>query len=53
MSRLPDAERGDPALLGMPTGWWARLYLWIHVFVGWVVTTVFAASLTTLVKKDV
>jgi hypothetical protein len=50
---IPDAERGDPALLGKPTGWWARLYLWIHILPGWIITAVFAASLTGLVKKDV
>ncbi|MGR3717113.1 MAG: hypothetical protein ACU0B1_10240, partial [Thermohalobaculum sp.] len=32
---------------------WTRLYLWFHILAGWVFTTLFAASFTTLVKKDV
>ncbi len=32
---------------------WIRLYLWIHIAIGWAVTAVFAASVTGMVKKDV
>ena len=35
-------------------GWpWARVYLWCHIAIGWIVTAVFAASVTGMVKKDV
>ena len=36
-------------------GWasFARLYLWLHIAIGWVITAVFAASVTNMVKKDV
>ncbi|MEL6477545.1 MAG: hypothetical protein AAFR17_09470, partial [Pseudomonadota bacterium] len=29
-----------------------RLYLWIHIASGWIITALFAASLTGLVKKE-
>ena len=30
-----------------------RLYLWIHIAIGWIITALAAASLTGVVKKDV
>jgi hypothetical protein len=33
-------------------GWVARGYLYVHIAVGWVVTALFAASVTGLVKRD-
>ncbi|MEM9098985.1 MAG: hypothetical protein AAGC79_10720 [Pseudomonadota bacterium] len=33
-------------------GTWARLYLNIHIAMGWLITTLFVASLTGIVKKD-
>lgn len=31
----------------------ARVYLWIHIIAGWVITALLAASVTGMVKKDV
>ncbi len=44
---IPDPESGSSA------GWWARLYLYLHISVGWIITALAAASLTGVVKKDV
>lgn len=35
-----------------PFGWIYRAYLWLHIIVGWALTTVAVAGLTGLVKKD-
>ncbi|MEM8991021.1 MAG: hypothetical protein AAGD08_11465, partial [Pseudomonadota bacterium] len=43
---IPDPARGV-------WGWWARLYLYAHIAIGWAITAVFAASVTGIVKKDV
>jgi len=43
-----------PQPQGKSMAWpWVRLYLWVHIAVGWVVTALFAASLTGLVQRDV
>ena len=42
-----------PQVEGKPGSPWTRLYLWLHIAVGWIVTAVFAASVTGMVKKDV
>lgn len=44
---LPDSASGTAF------GWWARLYLYIHIGFGWIITALAAASVTNLVKKDV
>ena len=53
---IPDAERG-PSInaFGWEVSWGAvaRAYLWFHILAGWIITALFAASLTGLVKKDV
>ncbi len=33
-------------------GWFFRLYLWLHIVAGWVLTSVAVAGLTPLIKKD-
>ncbi|MEM6904629.1 MAG: hypothetical protein AAF568_01935 [Pseudomonadota bacterium] len=33
-------------------GCWIRVYLWFHIAAGWVITTLFAASLAGIVKRD-
>ncbi len=33
-------------------GWLYRVYLWLHIIFGWILTTVLVAGLTGLVKKD-
>ena len=39
---------------GKPGAWsFSRLYLWVHIAMGWVITTLLVASLTGVVKKDV
>ena len=41
---LPDASTRD--------GWWFRLYLWLHIALGWVFSTLAALSLTGIVRKE-
>jgi len=41
---LPDASK--------PNGWIYRGYLWLHIFFGWILTTVAVTGLTGLIKKD-
>lgn len=36
----------------LPTGWWLRSYLWIHIGLGWVLTTLFVVGLTGLVRRE-
>ncbi len=33
-------------------GWFFRLYLWLHIVAGWVLTSVAIAGLTPLIRKD-
>lgn len=35
----------------LPTGPWLRLYLWIHIGIGWALTTLLVVGLTGLVRK--
>jgi hypothetical protein len=41
---LPDASR--------PRGWFFRGYIWIHIILGWVFSTLAALSLTGIVRKE-
>jgi len=53
---IPDAERGPSiSAFGWEVSWGAvaRAYLWLHILAGWIITALFVASFTTLVKKDV
>ena len=53
---IPDAERGPKLILPgveISLGAFARAYLWFHIIAGWIITALFAASFTGLVKKDV
>ena len=47
---LPNANRGS-TVLGVKTGAWVRVYLWIHILSGWLFTTLGVAGLTSLVRK--
>jgi len=51
---LPNANRG-PALLkirgfGLRTGGLLRLYLWVHITMGWAITMLLVAGLTGLIR---
>ncbi len=35
----------------LPVLWWLRYYHWFHIFVGWVLTSLFVVGLTGLVRK--
>lgn len=53
----PDATRGcKNSMLGRDLAWpcgsLLRVYLWLHTLAGWVLTTLFAAGLAGLVRKD-
>ena len=37
---------------GTAWGWAVMGYLWLHILLGWVLTTVAVAGLTGLVRKD-
>ena len=41
---LPDSSK--------KMGWLFQAYLWLHISFGWILSTVFVAGLTGLVKKD-
>ncbi|MEM7507498.1 MAG: hypothetical protein AAF415_12210 [Pseudomonadota bacterium] len=42
-----------PQVAGKADAWpWTRLYLWLRIAMGWVITALFAASLTGLVKRE-
>lgn len=50
---LPNANRYcDVAKIHIPCGSMLRVYLWMHISLGWIVATVFAAGLTGLVKRE-
>ena len=53
---LPDANKGDTAIavLGLQSrrGGLLRIYLWLHISLGWILTTFWVAGLTGLVRKD-
>ncbi|MFV0409788.1 MAG: hypothetical protein ACK5LJ_08885, partial [Paracoccus sp. (in: a-proteobacteria)] len=35
-----------------PIGWWARFYLWLHIFAGWGLTLLAVAGFSGLIKTD-
>lgn len=50
---LPNANRYcSIGNLTIPCGSILRAYLWVHISLGWIVATVFAAGLTGLVKRE-
>lgn len=49
---LDQEDRWIPAKQRGLMGWFARLYLWLHIAFGWIVTALFAASVTGLVKRE-
>jgi hypothetical protein len=36
----------------LTTGWLLRLYLWIHIAAGWLLTTLFVAGFTSIVRNE-
>ena len=42
---IPDDRAG-------PGGWWARVYLWVHIAVGWALSLLAVAGFSGLVKSD-
>jgi hypothetical protein len=50
----PNANRGRPLQVGRlrlgTTGSWLRVYLWLHIILGWVLTSLWVGSITGLVK---
>lgn len=50
---LPNASRSCTLLANeLPCGAGLRLYMWLHIGLGWVLATLFAVGLTGLVRKD-
>lgn len=51
---LPDANRGSDFLkyrfFSLRTGEMLRIYLWIHITLGWIVASLLAAGLSGLVR---
>ena len=41
---MPNPNRG-------PCGRFLRVYLWVHIALGWLLTTLFVAGLTPLVRS--
>lgn len=49
---LPDTSRpANKFLWGDKYGYWVRCYFWLHIFFGWVSSTLIAVYLTGLVRK--
>jgi len=47
----PNANKGDKRFLSFTSGELLRIYLIVHTFAGWILTTVFLIGLTGLIKK--
>ncbi len=39
-------------LIKKPYGFWVRIYFWLHIVLGWIFSTLAAASLTGLIRKE-
>jgi hypothetical protein len=48
---LPNAVHGEQWLLGFSFGWWVRCYLWLHIALGWLLTTLFVAAVTGFLRN--
>ncbi|MFH0813994.1 MAG: hypothetical protein V2A69_14335 [Pseudomonadota bacterium] len=48
---LPNAKKGDKYFRYFTSGELLRVYLIIHTFAGWILTTIFLVGLTGLIKK--
>jgi len=46
----PNANLGV-RVLGHTGGWWLRDYLWVHIILGWVLTTLFVAGISGVVSR--
>jgi hypothetical protein len=48
---MPNANRGAVWVGTLTSGWFLRLYLWVHIAFGWLLTTLVVAGLTGLLKS--
>jgi len=48
---VPNANRGAVWVGTLTSGWFLRLYLWVHIAFGWLLTTLVVAGLTGLLKS--
>ena len=51
---LPDTNKGRILkILGIQTRWGSllRIYLWVHICLGWIITSLWVAGLTGLVRR--
>jgi hypothetical protein len=48
---MPNANRGAVWVGTLTSGWFLRLYLWIHIAFGWLLTTLVVAGLTGLLRS--
>ena len=48
---LPNANEGSD-WIGFTSGAWLRVYLWVHIGAGWVLTTLAVAGFTGLVRRE-
>ena len=49
---IPDETRGADLPPWDRIGWWARLYLWLHIGLGWGLSLLAVAGFSGLVKSD-
>ncbi|HEY9660747.1 MAG TPA: hypothetical protein V6C65_20000, partial [Allocoleopsis sp.] len=47
----PNLDREEPILL-VKSGAWVRYYLWIHILMGWILTSLIVASFSGLVRSS-
>jgi len=47
---MPNANLGV-RVFGHKDGWWLRDYLWLHIILGWVLTTLFVAGISGVVSR--
>lgn len=47
----PNLDRKEPILL-VKSGAWVRYYLWIHILMGWILTSLIVASFSGLVRSS-
>ena len=49
---LPNANKGsEMRILKIRTGGLLSLYMWVHIIVGWILTTLFVVGLTGLARR--
>jgi hypothetical protein len=48
---LPNSNKGDKSLFDVTNGSWLQWYLWLHIALGWICTTLAVAGFTGLVRS--